>query len=133
MEFAEWLRTKLDEREINATQLAEIIKENQPTIQRILSGETRNPRYKLVKKIEDYFNGKFEPDRRRLPNQAVIIGGITINTNESNLIDMYRLLSHESQNTLDMMANRLLELEHPENRKASPFGENFVERRKANM
>lgn len=63
MEFKDWLRTKLEDRGINATQFADAIKEHQPTIQRILSGETKNPRFLLVKKIEEYFDNKYVKDR----------------------------------------------------------------------
>lgn len=59
MEFAKWLKTNIEERGLNATQFADAIKENQPTIQRILSGETKNPRLKLVKKIEAYFKSEY--------------------------------------------------------------------------
>lgn len=58
MEFREWLKNKIDEHGTNATALAEAIKENQPTLQRILSGETKNPRLKIIKKLEDYFSDK---------------------------------------------------------------------------
>jgi transcriptional regulator with XRE-family HTH domain len=119
MNFAQWFKKELDASGINATQFAEAIKENQPTIQRILSGETQNPRLKIVKKIEDYFNRKFEQDKPS--DTSIIVAGIKIDSNEKNLIDMYRALSSDSQNTIDLLANRLFVLEHPGNRKAQPF------------
>lgn len=59
MNFAKWLQNKLDERQINPTALANAINENQPTIQRILSGETKNPRLKIIKKLESFFKDEF--------------------------------------------------------------------------
>jgi phage repressor protein C with HTH and peptisase S24 domain len=58
MEFRIWLENKINERETNPTALADAIKENQSTIQRILSGETKNPRLKIIRKLEDYFSEK---------------------------------------------------------------------------
>ena len=55
MDFAEWLEIKIRERGTNATKLAEAIKENQPTIYRILSGQTKNPTLRIIKKLEAYF------------------------------------------------------------------------------
>lgn len=59
MEFKDWLKSKMAKRELNSASLAEAIGENQPTIYRILSGETKNPRLHIVKKIESFFNEDF--------------------------------------------------------------------------
>jgi len=59
MEFKDWLKSKMAKRELNSASLAEAISENQPTIYRILSGETKNPRLHIVKKIESFFNEEF--------------------------------------------------------------------------
>lgn len=59
MEFKDWLKSKMAKRELNSASLAEAIGENQPTIYRILSGETKNPRLHIVKKIESFFNEEF--------------------------------------------------------------------------
>lgn len=68
MEFAKWIEKKLEDRKLNPTQLAEAIGENQPTLQRILSGVTKNPRLKIIKKIEDFFNDKFESNTEPSPD-----------------------------------------------------------------
>jgi SOS-response transcriptional repressor LexA len=59
MEFREWLIDKMKAREINATALATAIDENQPTLQRIISGETKNPRLKIIKKLEVFFSEQY--------------------------------------------------------------------------
>jgi len=59
MEFKEWLVERMAKRELNSASLAEAIGENQPTIYRILSGETKNPRLHIVKKLESFFNEEF--------------------------------------------------------------------------
>lgn len=59
MEFKDWLIEKMAKRELNSASLAEAIGENQPTIYRILSGETKNPRLHIVKKLESFFNEDF--------------------------------------------------------------------------
>lgn len=58
MEFKDWLESKIKEHGTNPTALAGAISENQPTIQRILSGETKNPRLRIIRKLEDYFSEK---------------------------------------------------------------------------
>lgn len=59
MEFKDWLIERMAKRELNSASLAEAIGENQPTIYRILSGETKNPRLHIVKKLESFFNEEF--------------------------------------------------------------------------
>ncbi len=59
MEFKDWLKTKLERADLHPTAFANAIKENQPTIQRLISGETRNPGLKLVNKIELYFSESY--------------------------------------------------------------------------
>lgn len=52
MEFREWLQAEMDAREIGPSDLARTSKVPQPTIFRILSGETKDPRTGTVKKLE---------------------------------------------------------------------------------
>lgn len=53
MEFKDWLKQQLDELGMDPTGLARLVdKLNQPTIQRVLSGETPNPRIGTVTKIK---------------------------------------------------------------------------------
>lgn len=52
MDFREWLQEQLDARGIGPTDLARASKVPQPTIFRILSGETADPRIGTVRKIE---------------------------------------------------------------------------------
>jgi transcriptional regulator with XRE-family HTH domain len=52
MEFKEWLQAELTAREMTPSALASISKVPQPTIFRILSGETKDPRTGTVKRIE---------------------------------------------------------------------------------
>lgn len=61
MEFKDWIESLMQRRGINATQLAQGIKENQPTLQRVLSGETKNPGLRIVKKLESYFQETYMP------------------------------------------------------------------------
>jgi hypothetical protein len=52
MEFKRWLQTEMDARGLDPSKLARISKVPQPTIFRILSGETKDPRTGTVKKLE---------------------------------------------------------------------------------
>lgn len=52
MEFKDWLQTELAARKMGPSDLARLSKVPQPTIFRILSGETKDPRTGTVKKIE---------------------------------------------------------------------------------
>lgn len=52
MEFREWLKAEMEAREIGPSDLARTSKVPQPTIFRILSGETKDPRTGTVKKLE---------------------------------------------------------------------------------
>jgi phage repressor protein C with HTH and peptisase S24 domain len=69
MEFKQWLIIKIEERGTNPTALAEAIQENQSTIQRIITGETKNPRLKIIRKLEDYFSEK-STDRSQLDDRS---------------------------------------------------------------
>lgn len=75
MEFREWLQVQMDKREINATALATAINENQPTIYRILTGETKNPRLRIISKLENFFSEKFVGENKADARSA----DITIN------------------------------------------------------
>lgn len=75
MEFREWLQVQMDKREINATALATAINENQPTIYRILTGETKNPRLRIISKLENFFSEKFVGENKADSRSA----DITIN------------------------------------------------------
>jgi transcriptional regulator with XRE-family HTH domain len=52
MDFRNWLQAEMDAREISPSALARKSKVPQPTIFRILSGETKDPRTGTVKKLE---------------------------------------------------------------------------------
>lgn len=52
MEFREWLQAEMDARGLDPSKLARMAKVPQPTIFRILSGETKDPRNGTVKKLE---------------------------------------------------------------------------------
>lgn len=52
MEFKDWLQAEMDARKIGPSELARLSKVPQPTIFRILSGETKDPRTGTVKRIE---------------------------------------------------------------------------------
>lgn len=52
MDFKEWLKEEMRARGVNPSQLAGLAKVPQPTIFRILSGETKDPRQNTVKKLE---------------------------------------------------------------------------------
>ena len=52
MEFKDWLQDAMDARNIGPSDLARLSKVPQPTIFRILSGETKDPRTGTVKRIE---------------------------------------------------------------------------------
>jgi hypothetical protein len=52
MDFRDWLQAEMDAREIGPSALARKSKVPQPTIFRILSGETKDPRTGTVKKLE---------------------------------------------------------------------------------
>lgn len=52
--------------------------------------------------------------------KPIYVGGMTIQSNETNLIMMYRKLSGGSQRALDLLANSLYEMEHPDDLKANP-------------
>ena len=52
MDFKDWLQAEMDARHIGPSDLARMSRVPQPTIFRILSGETKDPRTGTVKKIE---------------------------------------------------------------------------------
>lgn len=52
MEFKEWLELEMEAQSLSPSALARMAKVPQPTIFRILSGETADPRTTTVKKIE---------------------------------------------------------------------------------
>lgn len=52
MDFKEWLQSEMNTRKIGPSDLARMSRVPQPTIFRILSGETKDPRTGTVKKIE---------------------------------------------------------------------------------
>lgn len=52
MEFKDWLRAEMEAKRLNPSDLARLAKVPQPTIFRILSGETKDPRTGTVKRIE---------------------------------------------------------------------------------
>ncbi|QOD84161.1 helix-turn-helix domain-containing protein [Chromobacterium haemolyticum] len=56
MELKERLDRLMKHRNINQNQLAAETKVPQPTIQRILSGESRDPRHSTLEKIAKFFN-----------------------------------------------------------------------------
>lgn len=62
MEFKDWLKHKMQDRGLNSATLADAIGENQPTVYRIITGETKNPRLNIIKKIEKYFDEQFLGD-----------------------------------------------------------------------
>jgi len=113
MNFSEWFKQQLEAAGLNPTQFAEAIKENQPTIQRILSGETKNPRLKIVKKIEDYFNNKYEQEA------GLFISGVKIDSFEEQLLKVFKALRTGHREAIMMMANKLYEIDRPNDTKAT--------------
>lgn len=73
MEFKEWLIEKMTESGLNSASLAEAISENQPTVYRIISGETKNPRLSIVKKLENFFKSEFSQDTKAKLNQDELL------------------------------------------------------------
>jgi hypothetical protein len=61
MEFREWLRAEMDAKKISPSQLARTSFVPQPTIFRILSGETKDPRTGTVKRLERAMGAKSPP------------------------------------------------------------------------
>ena len=59
MQFKEWLKLMMEQRGLNSATLADAIEENQPTIYRIITGETKNPRLQIVKKLEYFFKADY--------------------------------------------------------------------------
>ena len=49
----------MEQRGLNSATLADAIDENQPTIYRIITGETKNPRLQIVKKLEYFFKADY--------------------------------------------------------------------------
>lgn len=58
MEFREWLHLEMTTRGLDPSKLARASKVPQPTIFRILSGETKDPRIGTVKKLEAALSGR---------------------------------------------------------------------------
>lgn len=61
MEFKEWLQVEMDARGLDPSKLARMAKVPQPTIFRILSGETKDPRTGTVKKLERALGAESPP------------------------------------------------------------------------
>jgi len=51
---------------------------------------------------------------------AVAVAGMKIKSNEAILLEHYKKLSNQSQQTIDLLLNRLYELEHPNDLVANP-------------
>lgn len=61
MEFKDWLQEEMDARGLDPSKLARASKVPQPTIFRILSGETKDPRTGTVKKLERALGSESPP------------------------------------------------------------------------
>jgi SOS-response transcriptional repressor LexA len=80
MPIAENLQKLLDNRRMNATQLALVTKVPQPTIHRILSGEHESPRDKTIEPLAAYFRISVKELRYGAPDILV--------KNDSNTVSM---------------------------------------------
>lgn len=61
MEFKLWLAQQMADKKLGQADLARRSRVPQPTIQRILSGETSDPRGSTIGKLERALSGKYEP------------------------------------------------------------------------
>lgn len=69
------------------------------------------------------YNKKSELRQERSEYQVkepTVVAGIKIKSNEAILLEHYRKLSNQSQQTIDLLLNRLYELEHPNDLQANP-------------
>lgn len=93
MEFKEWLQTEMDERRMSPSELARLSKVPQPTIFRILSGETKDPRTNTVKRLERVLGVESPPlDVPELSRQGI--------TEYADLISAWALLLPDEQTAL---------------------------------
>tara|TARA_R110000796_G_scaffold9078_4_gene31226 strand:+ start:3969 stop:4607 length:639 start_codon:yes stop_codon:yes gene_type:complete len=76
MQFKQWLKLMMEQRGLNSATLADAIDENQPTIYRIITGETKNPRLQIVKKLEYFFKADYN---KSMTNQNTDSDTIDIN------------------------------------------------------
>lgn len=128
MEFSKWMQENCERKGVNVTQLAELLKENQPTLYRIYKGASKNPHLRIIEKLEQFFGVKYSKDGLGVKQEpaeyskgkSVIIGGKVIPPLHQLMLDKYLLLSGSSQNAIDMMVNRLYSLEHPNDLTATP-------------
>jgi transcriptional regulator with XRE-family HTH domain len=121
--FSEWMQAQCDRAGVNVTQLSKIIDVPQGTLSRIYSGKSKNPHLWIIERLEKYFDVKFSTESNALkakqdaaPYEAkpsIVVAGIKIESTEAHLLKLYRKLSTTSQTAIDLMINRLYELEHP--------------------
>jgi transcriptional regulator with XRE-family HTH domain len=115
---------------VNKTGLWKACKLSSGAVSQWFSGQTKELRGDNLLNASSYLGvnpdwlatGKGDPfAKKKSPADTLVIAGMEIHTNEDNLIAMYRSLSTHSQIAIDLLTNRLYELEDPHNKKANPF------------
>lgn len=122
------MQENCEKKGVNVTQLAGIIKEQQPTLYRIYRGLSKNPHLRIIEKLENYFGVKYTKDGSVVKQELaeydvkppVVVAGMKINSMEANLLKHYSKLSGSSQRAIDLMVNHLYTLEHPDDLAANP-------------
>lgn len=135
------MQENCEKKGVNVTQLAAIIKEQQPTLYRIYRGLSKNPHLRIIEKLENYFGVKYMPDGSVVykatgsytgafsvqekqtdyaVKPAIEVAGMKINSMEEHLLSLYRKLSGSSQRHVDLLVNHIYSLEHPDDLIANP-------------
>jgi phage repressor protein C with HTH and peptisase S24 domain len=82
MKFQDWFNKKMADAELTPTSLAPLIGAEQPTLYRISTGETKNPRLKIIKKIESFFGEQYSEDAEDI---STLSGYTAVNKNISRV------------------------------------------------
>jgi phage repressor protein C with HTH and peptisase S24 domain len=82
MKFQDWFNKKMADAGLTPTSLAPLIDAEQPTLYRISTGETKNPRLKIIKKIESFFGEQYSEDADDI---STLSGYTAVNKNISRV------------------------------------------------
>lgn len=103
MAIKDTLKGLMDRTSINQNELAERTKVPQPTINRILSGESKDPRHSTVKPLADFFGISVAQLRgdEPLSDATVNMTDATTHGSQPLVPDAASILAYESQEDLD--------------------------------
>lgn len=104
MEFREWLRVEMEKRDMGQSDLSRLCKVPQPTIHRILSGETPDPRGSTMAKIKRVLGEPpkplTEPDE---PSEISTLWALLIPSERDELLGQIRRRAAHNKAVMSLM------------------------------